>query len=155
MCHISITFYDASQEHSDLYTSHISCAQIESCLLRSGRNHTSLRSSPWGRKFLSPFFVARLQHLLNELQHSAVGNLLSDQGQEFFVIYESEEVLEIRINDPLVSGLYFAPNLGQRIGGLATFTIPKAARIKDLLKDRLQAIDQRLLTHPVVHRGYA
>ena len=53
------------------------------------------------------------------------------------------------------SGLHFAPNLGQGIGGLATFTIPKAARIKDVLKDRLQAIDQCLLTHPVVDRGYA
>jgi hypothetical protein len=92
---------------------------------------------------------------LNELQHSAVGNLLSDQGQEFFVVYGSEEVLQIRIDDPLVSGLHFAPNLGQGIGGLATLAISKAARIKDLLKDWLQAIDQRLLTHPVVDRRYA
>src|SRR4029079_7245020 len=67
----------------------------------------------------------------------------------------SKKVFDIRIDDPLVSGLHFAPNLGQGIGGLATLTIPKAARIKDLLKDRLQAIDQRLLTHPVVDRGYA
>src|SRR5262249_25413841 len=99
------------------------------------RDDSSLRSSPWSRKFLAPFFIARLQHLLNELQHSAVGNLLSDQGQEFFVIYGSEEVFQIRIDDPLVSGLHFAPNLGQGIGGLATFTISEAARIKDLLKD--------------------
>ena len=48
----------------------------------------SLRSSPWGRKFLSPFFIAPLQHLLNELQHSAVGNLLSNQGQEDLAIEE-------------------------------------------------------------------
>ena len=126
-----------------------------SYLLRSRSADSSLRSSPWSRKFLAPFFIARLQHQLNELQHSAVGNLLSDQGPEFFVIYGSEKVFEIRIDDPLVSSLHFAPNLGQGTGGLATFTIPKAARIKDLLKDRLQAIDQRLLTHPVVDRGYA
>ena len=71
------------------------------------------------------------------------------------MIYGSEEVFEIRIDDPLTSGPHFTPDLGQGIGGLATFTITKAARIKDLLKDRLQAIDQRLLTHPVVDRGYA
>ena len=28
------------------------------------------------------------------------------------------------------------------------------ARIEDLLKDRFQAIDRRLLTHPVIDRGY-
>ena len=62
------------------------------------------------------------------------------------MVYGSEEVFQIRIDDPLVSGLHFTPNLGQGIGGLATLAIPKAARIKDLLKDWLQAIDQRLLT---------
>jgi hypothetical protein len=47
-------------------------------------------------------------------------------------------------------------NLGQGIGGLATLAIPKAARIKDIPKDRLQTIDQRLLlTYSVVDRGYA
>src|ERR1700730_11255439 len=45
--------------------------------------------------------------------------------------------------------------IGTRIGGLATLAIPKAARIKDLLKDRLQAIDQRLVADPVIHRRYA
>ena len=58
------------------------------------RNDSSLWSSPWSRKFPAPFFIARLQHLLNELQHSAVGKLLSDQGQEFFVIYGSERLLD-------------------------------------------------------------
>jgi hypothetical protein len=29
---------------------------------------------------------------LNELQHSAVGDLLSDEGQEFFVIHGSKKV---------------------------------------------------------------
>ena len=69
----------------------------------------------------------RLQHLLNELQHSAVGDLLSDEGQELFVIYGSKKVFEIRIDDPLTSGLHFTPDLGQGIGCLATLTIPKAA----------------------------
>ena len=65
------------------------------------------------------------------------------------MIYGPEKVSEIRIDDPLASDFDFAPNLGQGIGSLAPFTIPKAARIKDLLKDRLQAIDERLLTEVV------
>ena len=102
------------------------------------RDDLSLRGSSWGLASLSLLLVARLQHLLNELQHSAVGNLLSDQGQEFFVIYGSEEVFEIRIDDPLVSGPHFTPDLTQGVGRLAAFTIPKATRIKDLFKDRFQ-----------------
>jgi hypothetical protein len=47
------------------------------------------------------------------------------------------------------------PDLGRGIGRLATFPIPETARIKGFLEDRLQAIDQCLLTHPVVNRWYA
>jgi hypothetical protein len=71
------------------------------------------------------------------------------------VIHGPKIVFQVRIHDPLVSSLHFAPDFGQGIGGLATLAIPKAARIKDLLKDRLQAIDQRLLADPVIDRRYA
>ena len=101
------------------------------------------------------FFIARREHLLNEVQHSAVGNPLSDQGQELLVVHRSEEVLQIRIDDPLASALHFAPDLAQGVGGFATLPIPEAARIEDFLEDRLQAIDQRLLADPIVDRGYA
>ena len=92
------------------------------------RDNSSLRSSPWSRKFLPPFFIARLQHLLNELQHSAVSNLLSDQGQEFFVIYGSEKVFEIRIADatPYLGRIptgWIAPACGWR-----THSITSSAR---------------------------
>jgi hypothetical protein len=93
--------------------------------------------------------------LLNKLQHSAVGDLLSNQSQEFVVIDRPEVIFQIRVYDPLVPSLYFAPDLGQRIGCLSTFPIPKTAGIKDLLKDRLQAIGQCLLAHSIIDRGYA
>ena len=66
-----------------------------------------------------------------------------------------EEVLQIRIDDPLASALHFAPDLGQGVGGLATLPITETARIEDFLEDRLQPIDQRLPTYPVIDRGYA
>src|SRR5664280_2180128 len=64
-------------------------------------------------------------------------------------------IFQIRVYDPLVPSLYFAPDLGQRIGCLSTLPIPKTAGIKDLLKDRLQAIGQCLLAHSIIDRGYA
>jgi hypothetical protein len=38
-----------------------------------------LRGSSWSLESLTLCLVARLQHLLNELQHAAVGDLLSDE----------------------------------------------------------------------------
>src|SRR6201987_1509756 len=120
------------------------------------RDDSALRGSRWSRVFLSPLFIACLQHLLNQLQHSAISDPLSDKGQELFMIHRPEKVFQIRVHDPLVSALhYFTPNLGQGIRGLATFAISKTARIKDALKDGHQTVDQSLLTYPVVDRRYA
>ena len=96
--------------------------------------------------------VARRERLLNELQHPAIGDLLADEGQELFVVHGPKIVFQVRIDDPLVSSLHFAPNLAQSIGRLATLAIPKAAWIEDFLEDRLQTVDHRLLAHPVVDR---
>jgi site-specific DNA recombinase len=49
-----------------------------SYLLRTGSNDTPLRP-PWSLEPLTLCLVARLQHLLNELQHAAVGDLLSEE----------------------------------------------------------------------------
>ena len=89
------------------------------------RNDTPLRGSL--RRFKPPalVFVACLERLLNKLQHSAVGDLLSNQRQEFVVIDRPEIIFQIRVYDPLVPSLYFAPDLGQRIGCLSTLPIPK------------------------------
>ena len=61
------------------------------------------------------------------------------------MIHGSKIVFQIRIHDPLVSGLHFAPDLGWGIGRFAAFSIPKATWIKDLFKDGLQAVGQGLL----------
>src|SRR5271166_800735 len=156
MCHMHITVCVSSQPpiHYAIPQSH---AQTESpsYLLRSGSDDSSLRSSPWGLVVLALFFVARFQHLLNQLQHSAISDLLSDKGHELFVIHGPKIVFQIRIDDPLASGPHFTPDLAQGVGRLAAFAIPKATRIKDLFKDRFQTIDQGLLADPVIDRGYA
>jgi flavin-binding protein dodecin len=38
-----------------------------------------LRGSSWSLESLTLCLVTRLQHLLNELQHAAVGDLLSEE----------------------------------------------------------------------------
>src|SRR5271157_1859206 len=73
---IYITFCDANQERHRNATPR-SCAQIESYLLRSGRNDSSLRSSSWSFVPATLVFIACLQHLLNKPQHPAVGDLFS------------------------------------------------------------------------------
>jgi len=45
-------------------------------------------------------------------------------------------VFQVRIHDPLVSSLHFAPDFGQGIGGLVTLAIPKAARIRLARRER-------------------
>jgi hypothetical protein len=72
-------------------------------------------------------FVSRFRYYY--VQHPAVRDLFSDKGQQSIVIHRSKIVFQIRIYDPLVSGLHFTPDLGQRIGCLATLPIPKTARI--------------------------
>jgi hypothetical protein len=73
----------------------------------------------------------------------------------FFVIHGPKIVFQIRVHDPLAAGPHFTPDLAQGIGRLAAFAIPKAARIKDLFKDRFQTIGQGLLANPVIDRRYA
>jgi len=115
--------------------------------LRSGRHDPALRGSPWSCILEALRFVARRERLLNELQHPAIGDLLAHEIHELFVVHGPEIIFQVRVNDPLVSSFHFAPNLGQGVGRLATFPIPKAARIKYGLEDRLQTVDQRLLAY--------
>lgn len=48
------------------------------------------------------------------------------------MIDRPEIIFQIRVYDPFVPSLYFAPDLGQRIGYLSTLTIPNTAGSKRL-----------------------
>ena len=75
--------------------------QTGNCLLCTGRDHSTLRSTALGRKEL-PFPVTScLEHGLDEAKHSAVRYALSNEREELFVIDGPEKISEISIDDPL------------------------------------------------------
>src|SRR6202022_3164110 len=55
---------------------------VSRILLNKGEMTPPLRGSSWSLESLTLCLVARLQHLLNELQHAAVGDLLSEESPE-------------------------------------------------------------------------
>jgi len=115
------------------------------------RYDSALRSSSWSFVTATLIFIAGLQHLLNKPQHPAVSDLLSDKSQQSIVIHGSKIIFQIRIHDPLgVRPPLHARSLVRASAVLRPFSIPKAAWIKDLFKDGLQAVGQCLLTHSVI-----
>jgi site-specific DNA recombinase len=84
-------------------------------LLCKRRDYTSLRSSALGWKELPLSVASRLEHCLDEAQHSAIRYPLGYQREKFFVIYGPEKVSEVRIYDPLRPALNLFPDLAQCI----------------------------------------
>jgi len=81
------------------------------------RNHTPLAGFPVAFQPPALVFVACLERLLNELQHSAVSDLFSDRSQEFVAIDRPKIIFQIRVCNPLASSLYTE---GNRISLAAT-----------------------------------
>jgi len=80
-------------------------------LLCKRRDYAALRSSALGWKELPLSVASRLEHCLDEAQHSAIRYPLSYQREEFFVIDGPEKISEVRIYDPLRPALNLLPNL--------------------------------------------
>src|SRR5260370_14801432 len=81
----------------------------QSYLLRSRSHDSPLRGSSWSLESLTLCLVAPLQHLLNELQHAAVGDLLSEESHKFLVTHAPQELFQLPTHHPLVSTLPFPP----------------------------------------------
>src|SRR5712691_2233001 len=124
-------------------------------LLCKGREHTPLRSTTLTGKKL-PFAVAScLEHRFDEAKHSAIRYSLGNQREKFLVINGPEKVSKIRVHDPLRSALNLFPDFAQRVLRRSPSPVSEAGVIEYRLKDRLQPIEQRLLTHAIIDRRYA
>src|SRR5467141_1736253 len=119
------------------------------------RNYASLRSSALGWKELPLSVASRLEHCLDEAQHSAIRYPLGHQREKFFVIDGPEKVSEVRIHDPLRPTLDLFPDLAQCILCRSPSPISEASIIEYWLEDGFQPIEQRLLAHAVINRRYA
>ena len=93
-----------------------------------------------------------LQHALNQTQHSAIRHTLGHQRHELLVIHRPEEVLQVRIHDPLTPALHLPPDFPQRILGRSPSPISEVGFIEYRLEDRFQSVQQRLLAHPIINR---
>jgi uncharacterized membrane protein YgcG len=79
----------------------------------SGRNESERRNGlETGAPEAEP---SRLEHCLDEAQHSAIRYPLGHQREKFFVIDGPEKISEVRIHDPLRPALDFFPDLAQCI----------------------------------------
>ena len=66
-----------------------------------------------------------------------------------------EEISQIRIDDPLRPALYLLPHFAQGILRGSPSPISEAGIIEYRFEDGLQPVEQRLLTHAIIDRGYA
>src|SRR5271166_6255805 len=71
------------------------------------------------------------------------------------MVHRPEKVSQIRVHDPLRPASYLFPDLAQGVLRRSPSPISEAGIIEYRLEDGLQPIEQRLLTHPVIDRGYA
>ena len=74
------------------------------------RDDASLRSSSWSLVATTLVFVTRFQHLLNEPQHSAVGDLLPEKG----LVVDRDPRIQNSFSDPHPRSTRFRPPLRAR-----------------------------------------
>src|ERR1700712_3051118 len=75
------------------------------------RRYPTLRRPPLGWKEPTLPVAARRQRRLNQAQDPAVGHTLSDQREELLVRHGPEEILQVRIDDPLRASFDLSPDL--------------------------------------------
>src|SRR3954451_14004766 len=90
--------------------------------------------------------AARRQRRLNQAQDPAIGHTLSNQREELLVRYGPEEIFQVRIDDPRRASLDLSPDLAKGVLGRPPAPIAKVGIIEYRLEDRLQPVEQRLLT---------
>src|SRR2546421_709673 len=77
-----------------------------------------------------------------------------DKLNQPFVRHVIEKVLEVRVHDPLPSALDLLPYFAHGILRRSPSPISKAGSIEYRLEEGLQPLQQRLLTHTIIDRGY-
>ena len=90
--------------------------------------------------------------LSRQTQNAAARDSLIDEFEKLFVVYGAEEILQVRVYNPLVALIQFSPYLAQCFVGGPPLPIPVVGIIEHWLEDRLQPVQQRLLTYPIIDR---
>jgi len=133
---------------------HLPIKRRQENIAEQGRDHSALRGAPFARCVVPAFAAASLEHRLDQAQHTSVSHLSGHQSKQLVVLNRPEVVPQVRINNPLTATLDFPPHLSQSPVGRPPSPVSEAGIIEFRLEDRLQAIEQRLLTHPIEDRGH-
>src|SRR5277367_4379207 len=68
------------------------------------------------------------------------------------MIHRPKEILQVRIHDPLAAAVDLFPDFAQGVLRRSPLPVSIVGLIEYRLEDRLQPIEQRLLTHPIIDR---
>src|SRR6202021_810835 len=134
---------------------HLPIKRRQEDIAQQRRHHATLRRATYCRKESALAVTAGREHRLDQAQHSSVRYTLSHQREEFLVFDGAEEVLQIRIHDPPAPAFDLLPHFTQRILRRSPSPVPEVGFIKYRFEDRLQPIEQCLLTHPIINRRNA
>ena len=95
------------------------------------------------------------QGAFDQSQHPAVRHLAVYQCHELGMIHGPKEVLQIRIDQPLITCLQLTPDLPKGIFGRSSSPVSEVGIIELRFKDRFQPVDQCLLAHTIENRWNA
>src|ERR1700687_4085070 len=131
---------------------HLPIERRQENVAQQRRGYPALRRPALRRKEPTLAVTARCQHRLDEAHDPAIGHTLGHEREQLFVLHRPEEVLQIRVDDPFPARFDLLPDLAQSVLRRPPSPISEVGVIEHRLEDRLQPIEQGLLTHPVVDR---
>src|SRR3954469_6427180 len=131
---------------------HLPVERRQEDVAEEGRDHPALRCPSVGRKEPASVVSPGFEHCLHEAQHSAIAHALGYERDELFVIDGPEEVLQIRIHDPLTTALDLLPDFAKGVLRRSSSPVSEVGVVEYWLEDRLQPVHKRLLAHAIEDR---
>src|SRR6516162_4513359 len=132
--------------------SHLPIERRQKNVAQQRRGYPALRRPSFRREEPTLSVTARRQHGLNEAQNSAIGHMLGHEREELLVIHGPEEVLQVCVHDPFPARFDLFPDFAQSVFRRSPSPVSEVGVIEHRLEDRLQPIEQGLLTYPIVDR---
>ena len=134
--------------------SHLPIKRRQENVAQQWRGYPALRRPSFSREEPTFSVTARCQHGLDEAQDSAIGHTLGHEREEFLVVHRPEKVLQVCIHNPFPARFNLLPDFAQSVLCRSPSPVSEVGVIEHWLEDRLQPIEQGLLTYPIVDRRY-
>jgi hypothetical protein len=132
--------------------SHLPIKRRQENVAQQRRGYPALRRPSFSGEEPTLSVTTRCQHGLNEAQDSAIGHTSGHEREEFLVVHRPEKVLQVCIHNPFPARFDLLPDFAQSVLCRSPSPVSEVGVIKHRLEDRLQAIEQGLLTYPIENR---